>query len=160
MQAGRRGGMGPPMLDRLGLRSLAPYARLAPHARLVPLALVLTGCVTAGGPAAPAADMPLGTGGAGIEGDGIAGRRIAGLDTADRRRAIAAEYQALEFQAVGDPISWQGGAASGEVTALAPFQVGSQNCRQLVHRIAADGDETVERGSACRDASGRWSPLD
>lgn len=127
---------------------------------MLTICVALTGCVTAGQPAGPVSIAPVGTNGPGVLGNGIASARIATLDPQDKQRAIAAEFQALEFQAVGDPLSWEGGSASGEVTAFAPFQVGSQDCRPIVHRISIGSDETVTKGSACRDGSGRWSPLD
>jgi surface antigen len=45
------------------------------------------------------------------------------------------------------------------VVAAAPYQVGSQNCRQYTHTITVDGKDTVSRGSACRNNDGSWSPL-
>jgi surface antigen len=81
------------------------------------------------------------------------------LSSSDRTRALEAEYRALEGSAVGQTIKWKGDDASGEVIANAPFQVGSQNCRQYRHTVTAAGKELMSRGAACRNASGTWTPL-
>lgn len=90
---------------------------------------------------------------------GIVGRTGAELSSSDRTRALEAEYRALEGSAVGQTIKWKGDDASGEVIANAPFQVGSQNCRQYRHTVTAAGKELMSRGAACRNASGTWTPL-
>ena len=128
------------------------------HAPLLLLPL-LAGCVTGLGPAAPVSGRPLGTSGVGVAGDGVAGPALAAAPRGDRARALAAEYQALEFQPAGEAVQWVGTGGMGTVVALAPFAVGSQNCRQLTHTITLKGDETVSRGSACREPNGVWTPL-
>ena len=136
------------------LRTLLPAAALLGAA-------ALSGCVTSGGsPLAGAASAPVArSSGAGIEAPGIAGERIAALAEDDRRRALAAEFQALEFQPVGDAVEWRGKGGSGSVSALAPFQVGSLNCRQLVHKLTIAGENVTATGSACREPNGTWTPL-
>jgi len=81
------------------------------------------------------------------------------LSTADRQRALEAEYRALEAAPGGQPVIWKGRGVQGSVVAAAPYQVGSQNCRQYSHTVTADGRETVTRGAACRTAAGTWTPL-
>ncbi len=90
---------------------------------------------------------------------GIAGKTDAELSDNDRKRALEAEYRTLEAAPSGQPVIWRGDDANGEVTAAAPFQVGTQNCRQLSHRIIADGKQMQGRGSACRNNDGSWSLL-
>lgn len=90
---------------------------------------------------------------------GIIGRSGVELGSSDRQRALEAEYRALEGAAVGQPVVWSGRNVSGRVVASAPYQVGSQNCRQYTHSVTIDGKETVARGSACRNDNGSWSPL-
>ncbi|MBB3314396.1 MULTISPECIES: hypothetical protein [unclassified Rhizobium] len=90
---------------------------------------------------------------------GIIGRSGVELSSSDRQRALEAEYRALEGAAVGQPVVWSGRNVSGRVVAAAPYQVGSQNCRQYTHSVTIDGKETVARGSACRNDNGSWSPL-
>ena len=126
---------------------------------LVLLVSLLTGCVTGIGPSAPVGSRPLGTTGVGVTGDGVAGPALSGAPRGDRERALAAEYQALEFQPAGEAVEWVGAKGTGKVVALAPFAVGSQNCRQLAHTITLDGAQTVARGSACREPNGVWTPL-
>lgn len=90
---------------------------------------------------------------------GIVGRTGVALSDSDKQRAVEAEYRALEGAAVGQPVVWSGRNVSGKVIAAAPYQVGSQNCRQYTHTVTADGKDTVARGSACRNDDGSWSPL-
>jgi surface antigen len=45
------------------------------------------------------------------------------------------------------------------VIAAAPYQVGSQNCRQYTHTVTSDGHEVKARGAACRNKDGTWTPL-
>ncbi len=90
---------------------------------------------------------------------GIAGRTGANLSSSDLSRALEAEYRALEDAAPGQSTPWKSGDASGEVIANAPYQVGTQNCRQYRHTITADHKEFTARGAACRNADGTWTPL-
>ncbi|WP_183899446.1 hypothetical protein [Rhizobium metallidurans] len=90
---------------------------------------------------------------------GIVGRTGVTLSNSDRQRALEAEYRALEGAAAGQAVAWSGRNVSGKVVASAPYQVGSQNCRQYSHTLTIDGKETLARGSACRNGDGSWSPL-
>ncbi len=81
------------------------------------------------------------------------------LSRADMQRALEAEYRALEAAPGGQPVAWQGRGVNGSVVAAAPYQVGSQNCRQYSHTLTVDGRDTVTRGAACRNADGAWTPL-
>lgn len=92
-------------------------------------------------------------------GGGLVGQT--GVDLGrDRRRALEAEYTALEHTPAGRPVPWRGdGRWSGEVIAAQPYRVGSQDCRQYTHRLV-DGQQAREaRGTACRNADGSWTPL-
>ncbi len=90
---------------------------------------------------------------------GIVGRSGVTLSTSDRQRALEAEYRALEAAPGGQPVAWSGRGVSGEVVAAAPYQVGSQNCRQYTHTLKLEDRQAVARGAACRNANGSWSPL-
>lgn len=92
-------------------------------------------------------------------GSGLVGQL--GVDLGrDRRRALEAEYSALEHTPAGRAVPWKGdGRWSGEVVAAQPYRVGSQDCRQYLHRLL-DGQQAREaRGTACRNADGSWTPL-
>ena len=90
----------------------------------------------------------------------IGGTLGRGLDRRDLRRALVAEYQALEHTPAGQPVTW-GDAEdrSGEVVAGSPYRVGSQNCRQYTHTVQAAGRSQSARGTACRNPDGSWTPL-
>ncbi len=83
------------------------------------------------------------------------------LSADDRRKALEAEYRALEVAPSGQIVAWRGSqrAISGEVYAAQPYEVGSQNCRQYVHKIDNNGQTTSTRGTACRNEDGTWTPL-
>ena len=90
---------------------------------------------------------------------GIVERTGIKLNDNDKQRALEAEYRALETWPLGQPVAWKGRDASGEVIAAAPYQVGSQNCRQYTHTVTVEGKPTMARGAACRNDDGTWTPL-
>ncbi|OLP61919.1 hypothetical protein BJF93_19465 [Xaviernesmea oryzae] len=130
---------------------------------LASLCAVLTGC---GAGAAKPSLTGVNTGGSAASaylaalGPGVIGR-VSGLklSTADHQRALAAEYRALEIAPSGQEVEWQGKGVTGSIVAAAPYQVGSQNCRQLSHTVTFNGQEQVARGVACRNSDGTWTPL-
>ncbi len=91
----------------------------------------------------------------------IGGSIGSGLDSRDRRRALEAEYRALEYTPAGQKVAWgrAGGRHQGEVVAGSPYRVGSQNCRQYTHTVNLDGRAQTARGAACRNPDGSWTPL-
>ncbi|WP_184472005.1 hypothetical protein [Rhizobium esperanzae] len=126
------------------------------------VAVALSGCTTTKGAASggifsskPSASAAFLTA---LQG-GLVGRSGVTLSDSDKQRALEAEYRALEGAAVGQPMQWTGKDVTGKVVAAAPYQVGSQNCRQYTHTLTVDGKDTVVRGTACRNADGSWSPL-
>jgi surface antigen len=90
---------------------------------------------------------------------GIVGRTGLELSDSDRQRALEAEYRALEASPGGQPVVWTGRGVSGQVVAAAPYQVGSQNCRQYTHTVTVEAKQTQARGAACRNPDGSWTPL-
>ncbi|MDX3927430.1 MAG: hypothetical protein QHC90_16695 [Shinella sp.] len=94
-----------------------------------------------------------------LQGGLISRNTAASLSSADRQRALEAEYRALEAAPGGQPVVWEGRGVKGSVVAAAPYQVGSQNCRQYSHTVTAGSRETVSRGAACRNDDGTWTPL-
>jgi surface antigen len=95
-------------------------------------------------------------------GGGLVGGSVgAGLSEREKRRALEAEYKALEHTASGQAVSWKGDqpAHYGEVVAAQPYRVGSQDCRQYAHTVYAGGAGSTARGTACRNADGSWTLL-
>lgn len=92
---------------------------------------------------------------------GVIGGSIGrGLDTRSKNAALAAEYNALERGAVGQPVAWQGtNGTYGQVVPQQPYQVGNQNCRRYTHTIYIDGTPQQASGTACRNPDGTWQPL-
>jgi surface antigen len=83
-----------------------------------------------------------------------------GLDTGDRRRALEAEYRALEYMPAGQAVSWgEADVRGGRVVAGSPYRVGSQDCRQYTHTVFAGPQSQMARGSACRNPDGSWTLL-
>jgi surface antigen len=132
--------------------------------------LALSGCVTGGPAQGPLAGPVQGSaaGGRGavastilgeMGGGLISGAAGAGLGRADRRVALEAEYRTLEYTPAGKAVTWQSGGTSGEVVAAQPYRVGSQDCRQYMHAVSANGQKQTARGTACRNPDGSWTPL-
>jgi len=91
----------------------------------------------------------------------IGGDLGSNIGSRDRRKALEAEYRALEYTAAGTPVAWRSedGRITGRVVAAQPYRVGSQDCRQYSHAVARGGDESDARGTACRNPNGSWTPL-
>jgi surface antigen len=94
---------------------------------------------------------------------GLIGNRIgAALDDEDRRRAYAAQMQALEGGPSGAPVAWRN-PDSGRYGSVVPgpayqdAQFGQ--CRQYTHTIYMDGRPQTARGAACRNPDGTWTPV-
>ena len=124
----------------------------------------VSGCTTTSGGGTATTGGPVKPTGAGIyitalQGGLVSRNSATELSKADMQRALEAEYRALEAAPGGQPVVWQGSGVSGSVVAAAPYQVGSQNCRQYSHTLTVDGRQTVTRGAACRNEDGAWAPL-
>lgn len=79
------------------------------------------------------------------------------LDAADQRRAVDAQYRALEYGRTGAPVEWRGGRGRyGDVVAGSPYRVNDYNCRDYTHTIYIDGRPEVARGTACKQPDGTW----
>lgn len=109
------------------------------------------------GPATPASRSILAAMGNGL----VAGAVATPLSDGDRRRALEAEYHALEYAQAGQPVDWKSerGDIAGEVVAYQPYRVGSQDCRQYTHKVSYAGQSKSVGGTACRNADGSWTPL-
>ncbi len=93
---------------------------------------------------------------------GFLGNRIgAALDDDDKRRAYAAQMQALETGPSGAPVAWRNPVSGryGNVVPGPAYQVNGAPCRQYTHTIYIDGKPQVERGTACRNPDGTWSTV-
>jgi surface antigen len=140
-------------------------------------ATVLAGCAgdpgprtvsgAAGGALVGGAIGALAGGGTGnIVAGAIAGGLVGGiignaLDEEDRRRAYAAEMQALEYGGPGTPVRWDGrGGNYGIIQPGPSYARGAyQKCREYSHTIYVRGRPEVARGVACRNPDGTWSQV-
>jgi surface antigen len=93
---------------------------------------------------------------------GVVGNRIgASLDEEDRRRAYAAQVQALDAGPSGAPVAWRN-PDSGRYGNVVPGPSYAQNgvtCRQYTETIFIDGTPQTERGTACRNSDGTWTAV-
>ena len=99
---------------------------------------------------------------AGIVAGGLIGNRIgAAADEDARRRAMQAEYQALQYGPPNTPVVWRDPDDNvyGEVVPGVPYQRGGQDCRDYTHTIYVDGSPEVGRGTACRLPDGTWQSV-
>ena len=92
----------------------------------------------------------------------LIGNRIgAAMDDEDKRRAYAAQMQALDDGAPGAPISWRN-PDSGRYGMVVPgptYEEQGRQCRSYTHTIYIDGRPETARGTACRNPDGSWTPL-
>jgi len=90
------------------------------------------------------------------------GNRIgAAMDDEDKRRAYAAQMEALNDGASGAPVSWRN-PDSGRYGTVVPgpaYADAGRHCRSYTHTIYIDGRPQTARGTACRNSDGSWTPL-
>jgi surface antigen len=94
---------------------------------------------------------------------GLIGNRIgASLDAEDRRRAYAAQMQALEAGPSGAPVAWRNpdDGRYGNVVPGPAYQAHGATCRQYTETIFIDGNPQIARGTACRNPDGTWTAID
>jgi surface antigen len=93
---------------------------------------------------------------------GLIGNRIgAGMDDDDKRRAYAAQMQALESGKSGVGVAWKN-PDSGRYGSVVPgpaYQSNGVQCRAYTHTIYIDGRPQVARGNACRNPDGTWAAV-
>ena len=145
------------------------------------VAATLTGCASDSGPrqesGAVAGAVAGGIAGALLGGRGggrfagavvgaVAGGLLGGaigasLDERDRRRAYAAEMQALEYGQDDAPVGWRG-ESSGYYGTVVPgpyYESGGRRCRRYSHTVYINGQPQLARGTACRNPDGGWTPV-
>ncbi|RWG67880.1 MAG: hypothetical protein EOQ66_18665, partial [Mesorhizobium sp.] len=96
---------------------------------LVSALMAVSGCTTLGrtGPTSPVTPVA-GKVGAGIvaamNGGLIGGSIGSGLSDAEKRKGLEAEYKALEYNASGQKVTWNGDSSThyGEVVAAQPYR--------------------------------------
>lgn len=94
---------------------------------------------------------------------GLIGNRIgAALDDEDRRRAYAAQMQALETGPSGAPVPWRNPDSGhyGNVVPGPAYQANGASCRQFTETVYLNGAPTTARGTACRNPDGTWTEVD
>ena len=93
---------------------------------------------------------------------GLIGNRIgAALDEEDKRRAYAAQVDALERSPSGAPVAWKN-PDSGHYGSIVPgpsYQQAGRPCRSYTHTIYIGGRPETARGTACRNPDGTWTPV-
>jgi surface antigen len=93
---------------------------------------------------------------------GLIGNRIgASMDDEDKRRAYAAQVQALESGRSGAAVAWKNPDSGryGRIVPGAAYQSNGLQCRPYTHTIYIDGRPEVSRGSACRNPDGTWTAV-
>ena len=79
----------------------------------------------------------------------------------ERKQAVSAEFEALEYSPAGKTVNWgnQFFGSSGAVVASKTYDVGSSNCRQYVHTLKIKGKSETVKTTACKEQDGTWIPL-
>jgi surface antigen len=91
---------------------------------------------------------------------GFLGNRIgAALDDEDKRRAYAAQMQALETGPSGAPVAWRNPDSGryGNVVPGPAYEANGATCRSYSQTIYIDGNPQAARGIACRNPDGSWT---
>lgn len=92
----------------------------------------------------------------------LIGNRIGNaLDEEDKKRAYAAEMEALERGPSGAPVAWRN-PDSGRYGSVVPgpaYVDRGRNCRAYTETIYIDGRPQTARGTACRNPDGTWAPI-
>lgn len=92
----------------------------------------------------------------------LIGNRIgAAMDDEDKRRAYAAQMEALDEGAAGAPVSWRN-PDSGRYGTVVPgpyYETQGRRCRSYTHTIYIGGQPQTARGTACRNPDGTWTRL-
>jgi surface antigen len=99
---------------------------------------------------------------AGIILGGIIGNQIGrDLDEEERRRAMEAEYQALEYGRDNEPRRWRGQRDGyyGTVKPGRRYSYQGQTCREYEHEVFINGRPEIVRGKACRQYDGTWKQV-
>jgi surface antigen len=102
---------------------------------------------------------------AGIAGAAIGsliGNRIgAAMDDEDKRRAYAAQMDALERGPPGAPVGWENpdSGRRGNIVPGPEYARRGIKCRAYTHTIYIDGRPQIARGEACRNPDGTWTPV-
>ena len=73
--------------------------------------------------------------------------------------ALAAQYQALQFGAVGQAVPWSADGYRGEVVPTQLYRIGSQDCRGYTHVVTRGNATTRQVGTACRSGADTWTPV-
>ena len=93
---------------------------------------------------------------------GLLGNRIgAAMDDEDKRRAYAAQLDALERGGPGAPVGWENpdSGRRGTIVAGPYYERQGGRCRDYTHTIYIDGRPQTARGAACRNPDGTWTPV-
>ena len=127
---------------------------------------ITTGAVPAGANPGVVIDSPIASGGGEpligpLEG-ALQGADVGlSLSEADRKIALNAEYEALEYGRTGQPTRWRNRRSgnAGEVSVGSTYQVNRLDCREYTHKVSIGGRNRVVRGTACRQPDGVWRVL-
>ncbi len=83
------------------------------------------------------------------------------LTEEDRKIALQAEYEALEYGRAGQPTRWDNRRAAMAATIKVGqiYQVNRLDCREYTHTVSIGGRNRVVHGTACRQPDGVWRVL-
>jgi surface antigen len=83
---------------------------------------------------------------------------IAVMSAKSKSEASAAQFNALQFGRVGAPRNWVGDNGQSGSVLVGPYvRVNLIDCRDFTHTVTVSGQNYVKKGTACREADGRWT---
>ncbi len=133
-----------------------------PTIRFVAFAVIALGVAACAADTGPKEVGGTAVGAAGAAPGAFLGNRIgAALNDEDKRRAYAAQIQALDTGPSGAPVAWRNPESGryGNVVPGPAYQVNGASCRHYTHTIFIDAAPQIERGTACRNADGTWTKM-
>jgi len=127
---------------------------------------IVTGTVDPGANPGVVINSPVGSGNGtapigALEG-GLTGADVGlSLTETDRKIALHAEYEALEYGRPGQPTRWHNKESGngGTISVGSPYQVNRLDCREYTHTVSIQGRNRVVHGTACRQPDGLWRVL-
>lgn len=91
--------------------------------------------------------------------DGFVDAPTLALMTAnDKAQASNAQFYAMQFGRPGAPRTWSGDKGTKGSVSVGPYvRVNNLDCREYTHIVTVGGQAYTKKGTACREADGRWA---
>lgn len=83
---------------------------------------------------------------------------LALMSANDKVQASNAQFYAMQFGRPGAPRTWSGDKGTKGTVQVGPYvRVNNLDCRDFTHVVTLGGQTYTKKGTACREADGRWA---